>query len=401
MSSPHPTQAGPTGESDTEQQQLVGSPVESGSSQSTNEPANPDDSTSSHSSGVDGVSWDTSTGPVSYEWAPNGECIKILTTRHDQAAVEVGGHILRAREIARVTDGASQYRKVFGTGSPVDLPQFYSEFDRFDPIITGRSVAARGGAYGITATRLEMLVRLFTGGGRYRAPNLRITPSGAHPILIEDTTTTSDTGLLLQPAQMDITKPTREALPKQSGGYSPDQTGMAPKTSTAPFTVPEDQPDIQIGLNRVYTVLESCFGLRLARHISHDPRKQSHRFETASGIEITVPFATLASLKEGEQSPENIREARRKAIGEKPAGKFAAEELDYWLGDSLRRPRSAVSTIGFETDPTSPQGSRESGSTRTVVTYRAVCLSDPPASTDTLSVRMIKTREELNRQIPQ
>lgn len=312
--------------------------------------------------------------------------ISCVRPKNSGAVLKIGDYTVRSSELLYITDGAKRYRDLFASGPPIDIPEYYATIPNFQPLLTGKTVASRGGGYGITPARLEILIRLFTGGGHYCADDLRVTPTGGHPILIEDTTTSTDEGLLITPAQVDYRKPYRAALPDQDHyRYQPTPTASAPELPPALFEVVEHDPGIQTALDRLYTVLVSAYDLTPLRSVSQPSDHQSHVFETTDGTTIRASLPTLVALQKGNPIPSSSQSVKE----------IEPSQLSYRHGDSLGRPRSAVVTYAKKIDDQEHREPLDNRSNTTVV-YRAVYLTENPDTESEVAVKAIRTADSLS-----
>lgn len=318
-----------------------------------------------------------------------GDAIETIAPLLKKEVHKIGDEPVWGSEVSIITSGAEEYRNRFATGDPVDIPDYYSSFDDFDPILTGYSVAAHGGGFGITATRLETAIRILTGGGTFQADSLRVTPCGGHPLLVEDLETDSDTGLLLTPAHIDRNAPIRRAF--NPNKYKPKLTGVGEDTSPAPFGILEDDPRMRTGLDRLYTTLQVGFDIKLVRHLNHDPHNQLHSFETSDGQQYDVRYPTLRALSEGKTTPEGIEGGHETPINADTTVIAICEDPKYSPGDSLVRPRSAVATFDIGTSEQDTKSiTHRDDPPEMLAVYRALYLKKAPEEADAIEVGVIK-----------
>lgn len=333
--------------------------------------------------------------PEFCEWADERatlEGVGVAVPASDDWVDRPGGGVIHATAICYVTDrdALDNYRATHGEGT-IDVPQYYSDLEEFDPIITAKTATSHRGGYGITEDRLRDALRALAGTGHYDHDAVTITACGRRPFVAECHTDDRDRAFLF-----DL-----KAVNPAAGRYFPP-TDDTTEHHRAELTLPDDDTRVAEAVPTFRDRLATHFDIELQRHSKQD--KRFHYFEGADGQQYRAAGRVICAAAKGTRKLESL-------LGEHTVETDAGEtytaewdDLHYDLGDSPTgsRKETAVFSAAFRySDPRTGNRASLSGRIKAYATYYYFTLDEETRTdTDVITIEVAAKDEVIGRFTP-
>lgn len=239
---------------------------------------------------------------------PNNECIRDFGI-DTYLGSNMSGYVI---------DGVDTLIEEYAT-EVIDVPPYYSRYDEWTPYISEFSIAD---TWGIGRSKLEKIIRVATGGGRYRSGDLTVWATNDRRVIVEY----SD----------DVWVFSMESLRRIPDDYEHESHYIED------IEVPEENEQIRNGISRFIQLTEEWYEIEIVDFASYSTN--GYYFETTTDNQAYISGNNLKRLVTKPSDPDNVQDTYTIETKFGEDYELSWDEVSYDIGDECRDGR----VIGYQ-----------------------------------------------------